>query len=254
MISSSLIRYVLLAARRDKLVLSLLLLMILGSCLSVFLGSAAITEAGLFAIVFTAGSLRALSVVGLVLFVVFYVRRSFDARDVDFLLSRPISRTAYIFSHVIAFSLLAIVTALFALLALYAVGPKSFGMGHLLWGYSLMAELMIMVNVAFFFAMVLPSASTSALATLGFYTLGRIIGQVLGTLAAGAAVTDNVLVHYAMRIIALFMPRLDLLGQTSWLIYGPEGAVGYGFITIQALGFTLLLAMASLYDLTRRQF
>lgn len=247
-------KYILMAAMRDKLVLSLFLLMVVGACLAIFLGSAALIEEDLFVIVFTAGILRIVGVLGLVLFVVFYIRRSFDNKDVDYLLSRPISRGAYVMAHILCFSLMGVITALFLGLALFSIGPSAIGSGHVVWIFSMMAELVIMANVAFFFSMVLTSASSSAFSCLGFYALARVMGQILGILDANIGLSNILLVDYLMRLIGMIIPRLDLMGQTTWLIYGINDNAEIVFIGVQAILCTMLLAAAAFFDLKRRQF
>lgn len=248
------IKYIFMAAMRDKLVLSLFLLMILGACLAVFLGSAAVIEKDMFVIVFAAGILRVASVFGIVLFVVFHVRRSFDTKDVDYLLSRPISRGTFVIAHIIAFTLMGIIAGALAGVALFALAPSSFGSGHVLWLFSIMAELVMMANVAFFFSMVLTSASSSALSCLGFYALARIIGQILGIVEAKIGLSDFIIVDYLMRFIGMVIPRLDLMGQTSWLVYGIADNTDALFIGLQTILFTALIASAAFFDLKRRQF
>jgi uncharacterized membrane protein len=83
-LSLSLVRYVLTAALRDKVVWGVVAISLLAVCLSLFTANSAIIEKTQFAIVFMAGSLRLLTLFGLLLFVVFFIRRSFDARDVEF--------------------------------------------------------------------------------------------------------------------------------------------------------------------------
>ena len=51
MISKHLVKYILTAARRDKLMWTLALMIALSASLSVFMGSAAVTEKGSFALV-----------------------------------------------------------------------------------------------------------------------------------------------------------------------------------------------------------
>ena len=187
MLSIPLTRYVLTAAIRDRLIPVLLLVMIVGTCVSVFLGSAAIIEANKFAMVFTAGSVRFIGVLGLVLFVVFFVRRSFENKDVEYLLSRPISRVSFILSHALAFSLLAVVMAVVATFAVATLMPHfHLTSGGFLW-VSLLVEFVIMVNAALFFSMVLPSATTGVLATLGLYVLARMMGELLGIIYEAGA-------------------------------------------------------------------
>src|SRR5688500_11896647 len=108
MIFARVVQYVLTAALRDRLFLTLLLVVAAGSSLALFLGAGAVIEADRFALVFTASGLRLACVMGLVLFTVFYIRRSFDGREVDFLLSRPVSRGTFLLAHTTAFSLLSL--------------------------------------------------------------------------------------------------------------------------------------------------
>ena len=89
--SLPLIVYVLRAAVRDRLVVAMLVLLAMAVSLSIFFGSSAINEQKQFAAVFSAGSIRILNVFGLCLFVVFFIRRSFESRDIDFILTLPVS-------------------------------------------------------------------------------------------------------------------------------------------------------------------
>ncbi len=248
------VRYVLSAAVRDRLIIALLVTIGLGAVLSVFLGTAAYIEKYQFVLVFAAGGLRILSVMGLVLFCVFFIRRSFDNKDVDYLLSRPVSRVSFIVSHAVAFSLIAMLLALASAVAVYMTAPITFSEGHIIWAISLMFELIIMANAALFFSMVLPSASTSAMAVFGLYILSRTIGILLGIVSSG--LTESPMMKglgFVMKFISLIIPRLDLMSQTSWLLYGAVD-IGLVFICAQGIIFSGLLITAALVDLVRRQF
>ncbi|MGZ9097194.1 MAG: hypothetical protein ACXW30_02725 [Micavibrio sp.] len=255
MMSWPLVRYVLMAALRDRLVISLGLLIVVGICLSIFLGSAALTEYDQFARVFAASGLRFTGVVGLVLFVVFYIRRSFDNKDVDFLLSRPISRTGFILAHALAFSLIAVALSLTIGLAVCVVSPGTIGIGHALWVLSLMIELIIIVNAALFFSMVLSSAAGGAMAVFGLYVLARLMGQLLGIAGKDGGPILAPILEWTMNIVSIVVPRLDLMAQTTWLIY-PEsiGEVNFTFVIFQGIIYTGLILCAALIDLRRRQF
>lgn len=273
MISGPLVRYVLTAALRDKLILTMALLIAVGAALAVFLGSSAITEQESFSTVFGASGLRFLGVFGIVLFVSFYMRRSFETKEVEFLLSRPLSRMTFLFSHAAAFMVLSAALSIIVTAAGFFLGKPN-AAGLIMWGASIVIETMIMSSVALFFSMVLSSASGSALAALGFYVLSRIIGTLLG-IASGApenalfAVLNNV-----MQFISIIVPRLDIMGQTTWLVYGVEGSGGigffkgagvyaetmmqhigiFGFITLQGIIFTALVLAAAAFDFSRREF
>lgn len=248
--------YVLTAAVRDKLFLSFFLLIAVGVSLSIFMGSSAVTEQDQFSLVFAASGLRIASVFGIILFVVFFIRRSFETRDVEYLLTRPISRLNYILSHAVSFIIIALCFTVLTGLCLVVLGQQSgINDAYILWTFSFFAELIIVANTAFFFSMVLSSAVASVLITGAFYLLARLMGQILGIVERfdyGGAFSfmENI-----MTLVSTVIPRLDLMGQSAWLLYGAEESViGYGFILMQALVFTCLVLSAAMIDLKRKQF
>ena len=253
-VSFSLGGYVLTAAVRDRLVLSLILCIAVGAGLSLFLGSAGVIEKTQFSVVYAAGGLRFVGLAGLVLFSVFYLRRAFETRDVEYLLSRPISRCAFLMSHAAAFSLIAVLIACAVVFSVFAINPKGFGAGHLLWAASIAAEYVVMANAALFFAMVVSSGSGAAMATMGLYVLARLMGELLGIAHQPLGIAGEGTMNIVMQAVSLIVPRLDLFGQTAWLIYPPDGTISYGFIALQAALYSALLMAASLVDLSRRQF
>jgi hypothetical protein len=255
MVSLPLVKYVLTAALRDRLMLVLALMVVVGGALSVFLGSSAVIEEDSFALVFAATGLRFAGTIGLILFIVFYIRRAFESRDIEFLLSRPVGRSAFIVSHAAAFSILALIVGAIVGISIIAVSPHHASGGLCLWTLSLEAEFVIMANAALFFAMVLPSATAGAMASVGLYVLGRLMGELLGIVYTGAYGQGYRFLAVAMKIISIIAPRLDLMAQSSWLIYGTaDSTVGVGFILGQGIAYSTLLASAALIDLTRRQF
>lgn len=273
MISRPLVKFVLTAALRDKLVMTLVLMILVGAGVSVFLGSSGVTEQESFALVFGAGGLRFLGVIGLVLFVCFYMRRAFETKEVEFLLSRPISRMTFLFSHALAFTVLALVVTAVVTLAVSFLGKPNLG-GLTTWGISIGVENILMTVSALFFSMVLSSAAGAALATLGFYVLCRLIGMLIGIAAQPPENIMIALLNNLMDVISVVIPRLDLMGQTSWLVYGVEGAGGialtdkagaytqglldllgvHGFMLVQGGVFMALLLAAAAFDFARREF
>lgn len=250
----TLIRYVLKAAIRDRLVLSVMAAMVLGCSLSVFLGSSAVVEQDQFSLAFASAGLRLTGMIGIVLFIVFFIRRSIESRDLEFLLSRPVGRIEFLLSYAAAFSLIAIMVTLAQTLGLYIMGPHFFGEGAMLWCVSIMIENIIVANTAFFFALFLSSAASASLAVIGFYVLGRMMGQILGIIEAGGNGQITQVLEQVMNFISIITPRLDLMGQTSWLIYGPQGDVGLSFLFIQGIFCCTLVLTAALLDLIRKQF
>ncbi len=251
--SIPLVKYVFLAAIRDRLILSMLITFFVGSSLAVFLGSSAVIERDYFSLIFTAAGLRFVSVFGLVLFVVFFVRRSFESKDIEFLLSRPVSRLSIIFSYSLSFSILAVFMSSAVGGAIYAVSPHLFGQGHILWIASIMVESIIMVNIALFFSMYISSAASASITIFAVYVLARLMGQLLGITDSPLVESDGIYAM-AMQLVSVITPRLDLLGQSSWLIYGMESKISFLIISIQCVVFLLLVLMAASLDFIRRQF
>ncbi len=252
--SPALISYVWSAAIRDKLIISMLVILALSTSMSFFMASAAVTEQNQFTAVYMAGSLRIVSVLGLVLFTVFFIRRSFEAKEIEFLLSRPIGRVQFIISQAIALSMIA-VTFSFACAAFLYFSSLGVNIeGFWMWTLSVALEAIIMVNIALFFAMFFSSSVSAVLAVMAFYALGRMIGQVLGILKNGTAGENFQGLEVTMQAISTITPRLDLLGQTSWLLYGVENYSDMVMAFIQIGAFIFLVVCAALIDLIVRQF
>lgn len=271
--SLHLTRYVLKAAFRDRLFISLLVMIALGTAFSIFMGSAAVIERTQFALVFGSAGLRLLGVLGLALFTAFYVRRAFEAREVEFLLARPISRTTYLTSHVLSFLMLAFIMTV-AICALLFTAGKPDIVGLATYGASIFIEFSVVMTAGLFFGMVITSAAGAALATLGFYVLARMMGILLGISQAPQENALMQILSYVMQVVSVFIPRFDLIGQSSWLIYGvhDESVLGFlrstaprlqelmlsmthlGFVAAQGVVFILLLLAAAVFDLSRKQF
>lgn len=253
MMSKALISYALLAAIRDRLFLSLIVCLAVGASLSFFLGDSAISEKDRFTLVFAASGMRIIVVFALVLFVVFFIRRSFDSKDIEFLLTRPVSRVSIVLSYALAFLILSIFVGLCLGVVLFFVGPHLFSSGHFLWLFSVMIECIIMVNLALFFSMYISSAVTAVMASFGVYVLGRLMGQFLGIIDAGL-VDENGPIAIALQTVSVITPRLDLLGQSSWLLYGADSSIGFVYAIFQGVVFSALVLSAASFDFLKRQF
>ena len=250
-----LVKYILTAALKDRLFLGLLVVIAVAISVSIFLGSSALTEKDQFSLVFAAGGLRIAGLMTLILFTVFYIRKSFETRDVEYLLSRPLSRFQFLVAHNIAISLLASFMALLVTVALFLMPSNSkdiedFGM----WGISIWVEYIIVANVALFFALMLSSAVISALAVMAFYVLSRLIGGILGIVTSSYDIGSMIVLEKIMLLVSIFIPRLDLMGQTSWLVYGDAQINDLFFALTQGVVFCGFVFAISLWDLKRKQF
>ncbi len=250
----TLVAYIVTTALRDRLFLAFLVLTALAASMAVFIGSTAVVEKRELAVVYVATATRLILIAGLVLFVCFHVRRSFESREVELMLSRPISRTNFVFAYVISLVILSAIAVMIATVAVGAVArPAPVALAQ--WALSLLLECTIMVLAALFFALGLASAVASVLVCIGFYVLARMIGLLTGI--AQTTPDEAVFLRFfgwIMEAISVMIPRLDLFGQTAWLIYGVGGEAGFVVIALQGLVYVPLVVAAAVFDIQRWQF
>lgn len=254
-ISLPIVGYILKGARHDRLMISMVMMIVIAVALSFFLGSSALVEKEAFALIYIANTLRVLGVFGLVMFIIFFFRRALDNRDVDYLLSRPIGRVPFVLSHLVAFIILAFSLSLVIFAPVLYLARDFITQAYFVWWAGVLCELIMMAGVALFFSLILRSAASAGFACLGFYALSRLMGQIMGILVLkGDVDATGGLLTGIMKAVSLFIPRLDLLTQSSWLLYGLDGQVGLAFIFIQSAVFMLLIVSAMIIDFIRKQF
>jgi len=236
------------------LFLAFLVLTVLAASVGMFIGGTAVVEKRELSVVYVATATRLILVAGLVLFVCFHLRRSFESHEVELMLSRPISRANFVLAHVISFVVLALVAVIIATVVVGAVArPEPLALAR--WSLSLWLECIIMVLTALFFSLALPSAVANVLACFGFYVLSRMIGLLTGI--AQKTSNDSFALRFvgqAMEAISIVIPRLDLFGQTEWLVHGVGGEIGFSVIAIQALVYSPLIVAAAVFDMQRWRF
>ena len=110
----SILKYVLMTAMRDWLYVGVVISLLVAFGISVLIGSSAFSENNQFSIVYVAGSGRILFAIGIIIFICFNIRKSFDNREVEFFLSKSISRSKFILSYILGF----FIVSVFALLPL----------------------------------------------------------------------------------------------------------------------------------------
>lgn len=248
------IQYILTAALRDRLLISFLITLIIGISLSSFLASTAVTEKDQFFLVFVASIMRLASVFTVITFVVFYVRKVFETREVEYMLTKPVTKLGYLLSHSIAFIIIAFAFVLVSSATLFLIMPAVSLSGLIFWSMSLLVELIIMVHVAIFFSFSLNSAVTASLASCAFYALSRMVGGILGVIHSDPASGIMMLLEKIMLVVSMVVPRLDLLARSEWLVYGLSQTITFTFLGVQLILFTGLIFFATLLDFNRREF
>ena len=240
-------RYVLLLARRDRLLPALIFAVALVAALGAALGAVAVVEGRALALAFAAAAVRLVLALGAVALVLFGLRRLIDGDEVALMLSRPLARPRLLAALWAGYATVTLLPLPLAALALWLVGPPD-APGLTLWLASVGLEVGLLVAAALFFGLVLASPVVALLAVLGFYVLARSLGALLA-LAGSGGVAEPLLLA-----LSALLPRLDLLGRGEWLIYGADidGATALAFA--QGLVYVPLLLAAAAIDLARREF
>lgn len=250
------IRYVLLTAVRDRLFLGLLAGVLVAAYVSSVLGSTAMLEPEQMTLAFTAASSRVILMIGIIVFIAFHMRNAFDSKEIDVLLSRPISRTTLVLSYWVGFSVVAALLVLPTVALIGLIGALN-QTGFLLWSVSLLLESWLVVSVALFASLTIRSGVGTVLASLATYTLSRMMGFFLATTSVGGIFREhsiNIGAKWLMEGVALFVPRLDFFAKSSWLIYGARSYEDLTLFLVQSGVFIPLLLIASVIDFKRKQF
>jgi hypothetical protein len=259
----AIIRYTIITALRDWLFLGILLLVLLGTTISLFLGSTALVEQQFMAAAFISSAVRMITILGLVVFVCFHVRRSFDNKEVELILSKPISRVAFVISYFSGFAWLAfcIVTPVSLLFwALHLIKYLDLQLGGLIWwSVSFYLETLIVLSFTFFGALLLRSAVSSVLFALSFYFLCRIYGFLLISINSVASMGRSTLLGRVsediLSFLGIFIPRLDMFTKSEWLIYGFTLEFNHIYLVVQSTAIYVMLFLAmAVFDFVRKQF
>lgn len=249
------IRYILITALRDWLFIGLLVGILVATGISATLGGTAFIEKQEMTLTFASGSSRLILMVGLIVFVCFHIRNAFDTKEIDVIMSRPISRSNLVIAYWLGFAFVAFLLTLpvFALIALVGVPSWS---GFVGWALSLLLETMLVVALALFSSFTLKSAVTSVMATMGFYVLSRMMAFFVATSQSGMVGGEfkYILLRKILSVISTIVPRLDLFAKSEWLIYGFHSAQEWWVFILQVVIFVPILVLASIADFRRKEF
>jgi hypothetical protein len=248
---------VLLTALRDRFPVAIVVALLAVTAICMLFAASTLEEGTQTGLAYAGELYRIALLLGIVTFVCFHVRSLHETREIEAILTRPISRTAFVLSYYAAFATLAAFLALMtAPLMVIALGARGIGLAE--WEASMVLESCILVALALFCAMALNSATAAVLVALGFYALGRTAQYLLAIAHTGSGTSTMEGVNRGgegvMALIAMIMPRLDLFGQSRWLVYGPGGGWGIGILLLQTAIYVPLLLFATARDLHVRRF
>lgn len=248
------IRYILITALRDWLFIGLIAGVLIATAISATLGGTAFLEEKEMTITFAAGSSRLMLMIGLIVFVCFHIRNAFDTKEIDVILSRPISRANLVIAYWLGFSFVALLLTLPVMGIVALIGVPDW-VGYFGWAASLLLETFLVVALALFSAFTLRSAVTSVLACMGFYVMSRMMAFFVLT-AQSPMFNDPKFIglRFALEGISTVVPRLDFFAKTEWLSYGFTTGQEWMIFVAQAVIFVPLLLLASIVDFKRKQF
>jgi len=251
------IRYVLLTALRDWLFLGILLALFAAGFVSHFMGSTVLVESNEISSSFTAGSSRLVLVIGMIVFVCFHVRRAFENKEIDLMLSRPISRVEFVISYWLGFAVVAtIVLGAIGLFIIILYGYNYTGLSF--WILTMWLEILIVLAFAVFSSIILKSSVSAVLLCFGFYSISRMIGffsYVLEKNQSGEMLSFDFISQKIIWVASFLLPRLDIFCQSKWLIYGVDFTTTAWYMPVlQAAIYIPLLITIAAIDFKKKQF
>ncbi len=253
----TIIKYTLITASRDWLFIGLGAVVFMAYCMSVFTGSTALVEESQMSLSYFAGSSRVVLTVGLIVFVCFHVRRSFENREVEAVLSKPVSRVQFVVAYWMGFSFLSFIATLPVLLIIVLLNKPDM-LGLFYWGISLFFEISITVAFAMLSALIMKSAVGSVLSSFSFYLISRLMGFFIMAMDNPTSLMKDGKFSFIwegmMKIISTIIPRFDLFAKSEWLIYGVQDQKDLWVFPVQFAAYISLLLAVSVFDFKRKQF
>jgi ABC-type transport system involved in multi-copper enzyme maturation permease subunit len=249
-------RFILLTAIRDRLFPALLLLILALIGVTKALSETAMLENHEMHLAMSAGLARIVLNMGLAVFVCFHVRAMYDTREIDVMLSRPVSRPHLVFGLWLGFSLVASVLVVAVAVMIAFLHPANM-QGFLFWTASLLLESWIVVAIALFASLTNKSAVTSVLVSFTFYVLGRLMAFFIATANARISFEEAWIgegLRYLIKAVSVVIPRLDMFAQTEWLVYGVTHSTNVTYFTAQAAIFIPFVLSVAIIDFCKKQF
>jgi ABC-type transport system involved in multi-copper enzyme maturation permease subunit len=245
-------QYTLLEALRTRVVWLMLFILVGLLLASLFVQQLAITESARMQTGFLAATARLAAAFVICLHVSSSMTREFNDKGVELLLALDLPRAGFFFGKLLGFLAVAVILAGLTTAALAWQAPHA---GVVLWGSSLACELILIAALTLFctltFAQMIPAVSVVA----AFYVLARSIGTI--QLMAGSQLLPQhewtqQAMGWLVTGLALVLPDLGRFTSTAWLVNGPENWPALGFVAGQTLVYSVLIALAGMFDLYRK--
>ncbi|MBR1429532.1 MAG: hypothetical protein IJ590_04760 [Rickettsiales bacterium] len=246
------IKQILYASRRDALFLGTTFIVLICAGLSCFIGSNAVVEAQEARIAYTAGISRIAVMLGFIVFVVFYIKRMFENHEIEVILSHSISRTKVLIAMFCGFAI-TLFTLLVPVCVILLLLKTSFT-GLLVWALSIYLEGLLMLSFTLCCALIINSQVHSLAGCVMMYIIGRVIGSFVYYIQLSLKLDLYSILSSILRVLSICLPRLDLFGKTSWLLYSDFTIGSIGLFLTQTLAFCGIFVFAAIIDLKKKEF
>lgn len=245
-------RITLLEALRSRVAWVVVVMIGIALCTAAFLSQVAMIEVQEIQVATLAGLLRVSGSFLIAAFCITSVHREVNDKVMELYLSRASSRSDYYFGKLLGCATVGTIIVLAFGATLLPFASMS---SVIAWSLSLTCEVLIIAAVSLFCAISIAQFTPAFAATAGFYALARSINAMQVIAATPLNVQESwsdVVLKWVIDAIALFMPALDKMTQTSWLVDALPPAAHLGAIAGQTALYLLLIGAASLVDLHRK--
>ncbi|MBU6338517.1 MAG: hypothetical protein KGQ36_00875 [Rickettsiales bacterium] len=207
---------------------------------------------------YISGLSRAVLVIGTILFVCLTMTRAFENKEVEFIISKSISREQFILSYLISFFVAILMIFIPLIIAIIFV-TKSDMFGLLIWSSSLLSELMIMICFSLLASLILKNSFSSIIASIGFYLISRLMGMFVMAINLPKDFSSEIAFstesfYVILKLLSAVFPRLDLFCQSEWLSYGISDDANLNIIFLQSLIYIPLMIFMAFHDFKKKQF
>jgi len=252
----SILKYILLSAIRDRLYIGLFITLAASFSLAIFLGSSALVERQEMTASFIAGSSRVVLAIGMILFVCLNINRAFENKEVEFIISKSISREKFIFGYLAGFILATLFIFIPLNIAIFLLAKANI-FGLFIWSLSLFLELIILISFSLLSSLILKNSFSAIMASFGFYIISRMMGVFVLAISIPDsidALNKNNILQVVLKFMSAIFPRLDLFAQSKWLNYGFDNMLVLQIILTQSAIYIALMLFMAFHDFKKKQF
>lgn len=247
-------KFTIIEATRNRLVLLTLLVMGLSFGMIEFIGDLSITEHRVTQVAILAAFLRLSAMVIITMFVVTSTVRELQDKTLEMILAMPVRRSSYYLGKLIGFFYVVLIVSILFVFMLFIYAPAE---QVLIWGVSLMLEMMLVVAFALvmlFSFNQIPSALTGVFM---LYAASRTATSIY-LMSKYPIVSHTTVAQKFMdgfiEGLTWLLPDLHRYTQTEWLAYGTATWAVIPPLAFQTFIYLLLLSSLSLFDFHRKNF